>query len=56
MLTIKDLAGHVSLSTTQRYMHLSQAAPREGIAALERGTQRSPELPAQEKGRETRSY
>ena len=35
MLTIKELAGHQSLETTQRYMHLSQAAPREGIRALE---------------------
>ncbi len=38
MLTIKELAGHVSLSTTQRYMHLSSAAPREGIRALETST------------------
>jgi site-specific recombinase XerD len=37
MLTIKELAGHQSLETTQRYMHLSQAAPREGIRALEAG-------------------
>ena len=35
MLTIKELAGHRSLETTQRYMHLSAAAPREGIRALE---------------------
>ncbi len=26
---------HQSLETTQRYMHLSQTAPREGIRALE---------------------
>ncbi len=35
MLTIKELAGHQSLETTQRYMHLSQVAPHEGIRALE---------------------
>jgi len=35
MLTIKELDGHANLSTIQRYMHLSQAAPREGIRALE---------------------
>jgi site-specific recombinase XerD len=37
MLSIKDLAGHESLETTQRYMHLSSAAPREAITMLERG-------------------
>jgi integrase len=37
MLTIKELAGHVSIETTMRYMHLSSAAPREGIRALEFG-------------------
>jgi integrase len=37
MLSIKELAGHVSLETTQRYMHLSAAAPREAIRALEVG-------------------
>ncbi len=35
MLTIQALAGHRSLETTQRYMHLSRAAPQEGIRALE---------------------
>jgi integrase len=35
MLSIKELAGHQSLETTQRYMHLSAAAPREAIKALE---------------------
>jgi len=43
MLAIKDLAGHASIETTMRYMHLSSAAPREGIAALEvRGTRVAP--------------
>jgi hypothetical protein len=37
MLSIKELAGHQSLETTQRYMHLSAAAPREAIRALELG-------------------
>ena len=36
MLTIKELAGHFSLETTQRYMHRSSPAPREGIAAPSR--------------------
>jgi integrase len=35
LLTIKELAGHESLETTQRYMHLSSSAPREAIRALE---------------------
>jgi integrase len=35
MLSIKELAGHQSLETTQRYMHLSSAAPREAIASLD---------------------
>jgi integrase len=37
MLTIKELAGHASIETTMRYMHLSSAAPREEIRALESG-------------------
>jgi hypothetical protein len=36
MLTIKELAGHRTLETTMRYMHLASAAPRAGIDALER--------------------
>lgn len=44
LLTIKGLAGHQSVETTMRYMHLSQAAPMEGIRALEaRGTRLSPD-------------
>jgi hypothetical protein len=39
MLTIKELAGHVSIETTMRYMHLSSAAPRAGIRALEAGVE-----------------
>ena len=35
MLTIKELAGHQSLETTMRYMHLAPAAPRAGMRALE---------------------
>ncbi len=35
MLSIKELAGHQSLETTQRYMHLSSAAPRDALRALE---------------------
>ncbi len=42
MLTIKELAGHESIETTMRYVHLSSAAPREGIRALEPGTTRAP--------------
>jgi hypothetical protein len=36
-LSIEELAGHMSLETTQRYMHLSASAPREAIRALESG-------------------
>ena len=43
VLTIKELAGHQSLETTMRYMHLSSAAPREGIRALEAGVEAVPE-------------
>ncbi|HVO18817.1 MAG TPA: site-specific integrase [Anaeromyxobacter sp.] len=43
MLTIKELAGHQSIETTMRYMHLSAVAPREGIRALELGTTRAPD-------------
>lgn len=53
MLTIQALAGHRSLETTQRYMHLSQAAPREGIRALEaRFTGSTPAEPQQRKPNE----
>jgi hypothetical protein len=35
-LTIKELAGHESLMTTQRYMHLSPIATEAAIALLDR--------------------
>lgn len=34
--TIQELAGHRSMATTMGYMHLSPAATRDGIAALDR--------------------
>jgi len=34
-ITIQHLAGHASLETTQRYLHLAAAAPLAGIKALE---------------------
>lgn len=37
LLSIKELAGHQSPETPQRYMNLSSAAPREAIRALELG-------------------
>lgn len=48
MLSIKALAGHESLETTQRYMHLSAAAPRDAIRALETGPSRGDIVETQE--------
>jgi integrase len=57
MLTIKELAGHQSLSTTQRYMHLARGAPKEGIEALEApavGSRLAEEAQAAETGKESK--
>ena len=45
--TIQELSGHVSLTTTQRYMHLSPAAKENAIRLLELDLARG------EKGRAT---
>lgn len=49
MLTIQALAGHQSIETTMRYMHLSAAAPREGTRALEHDTRTTPDESATSK-------
>jgi hypothetical protein len=33
--TIQALAGHVSIETTMRYMHVTERAPADAIGALE---------------------
>jgi len=35
LVTIKELAGHRSIETTTRYLHLSSAAPRAAVQAPE---------------------
>ena len=37
-MAIKNLAGHASLSTSQRYMHLSPSAKGLAVEALEKQT------------------
>ncbi len=54
MLTIQALAGHQSLETTQRYMHLARSAPAEGMRALERYTGSAPEAALEAKSSEVR--
>jgi site-specific recombinase XerD len=34
-MSIKELAGHVNLQTTQRYLHLSSRAKGQAISALD---------------------
>jgi len=40
VLTIKELAGHSSLTTTERYMHLRQVNKDDAVILLERAGQR----------------
>ena len=54
ILSIQGLAGHESLETTQRYMHLSSTAPREGIAAVETGSYGERGSPPDRKASENR--
>ena len=54
MLTLHGLAGHESLETAQRYMHLSSTAPREGIAEVETGSHGERGSPPDPKASENR--
>lgn len=46
--TIQELAGHASITTTMRYMHLTQSAADEAIRLLDQ--QPSPQSPWQQRG------
>lgn len=48
-MAIKELAGHASLGTTQRYMHLSPAAKDTAIRLLERRSESGGEMAAETK-------